>query len=54
MATYSIGDLSRREILRMSAVLGVTSIVSTKFFGSSGLAAHASPNTWSVLSGETV
>jgi protocatechuate 3,4-dioxygenase, beta subunit len=31
MATYSIGDLSRREILRMSAVLGVTSIVSTKF-----------------------
>jgi len=31
MATYSIGDLSRREILRMSAMLGVTSIVSTKF-----------------------
>jgi protocatechuate 3,4-dioxygenase, beta subunit len=31
MATYSIGDLSRREILRMSAILGVTSVVSTKF-----------------------
>src|SRR5450755_1897554 len=31
MATYSIGDLSRREILRMSAMLGVTSVVSTKF-----------------------
>jgi protocatechuate 3,4-dioxygenase, beta subunit len=31
MATYSIGDLGRREILRMSAVLGVTSVVSTKF-----------------------
>ena len=30
MATYSIGDLSRREILRMSAILGVTSVVSTK------------------------
>src|ERR1700692_4270465 len=31
MATYSIGDLSRREILKMSAILGVTSAVSTKF-----------------------
>jgi protocatechuate 3,4-dioxygenase beta subunit len=31
MATYSIGELSRREILRMSAILGVTSVVSTKF-----------------------
>src|ERR1700737_2592081 len=31
MATYSIGDLSRWEILRMSAMLGVTSVVSTKF-----------------------
>jgi protocatechuate 3,4-dioxygenase beta subunit len=31
MATYSIGDLSRREILRMSAMLGVSSVVSTKF-----------------------
>jgi protocatechuate 3,4-dioxygenase, beta subunit len=31
MATYSIGDLSRREILRMSAMLGVTSVVSTIF-----------------------
>ena len=31
MATYSIGDLSRREIFRMSAILGVTSVVSTKF-----------------------
>src|ERR1700738_2305627 len=30
-ATYSIGHLSRREILRMSAILGVTSVVSTKF-----------------------
>jgi protocatechuate 3,4-dioxygenase, beta subunit len=30
MATYSIGDLSRREILKMSAMLGVTSVVSTK------------------------
>jgi protocatechuate 3,4-dioxygenase, beta subunit len=31
MATYSIGALSRREILRMSAILGVASVVSTKF-----------------------
>jgi protocatechuate 3,4-dioxygenase, beta subunit len=31
MATYFIGELSRREILRMSAILGVTSVVSTKF-----------------------
>ena len=31
MATYSIGDLSRREILRMSAVLGIASATSTRF-----------------------
>ena len=31
MATYSIGDLSRREILRMSAVLSAASVVSTKY-----------------------
>ena len=31
MATYLIGDLSRREILRMSAVLGVASAASTRF-----------------------
>jgi protocatechuate 3,4-dioxygenase beta subunit len=31
MAAYSIGDFSRREILRMSAMLGVASVVSTKF-----------------------
>jgi protocatechuate 3,4-dioxygenase, beta subunit len=31
MATYSIGDLSRREILRMSATLGVASVASTRF-----------------------
>jgi hypothetical protein len=31
MATYSIGDLGRREILKMSALLGVASVVSTKF-----------------------
>src|ERR1700680_1761831 len=31
MATYSIGDFSRREILRMSTILGATSVVSTKF-----------------------
>src|SRR3954471_13469225 len=31
MATYSIGDLSRREILRMSAVLGSASAASTRF-----------------------
>jgi hypothetical protein len=29
MATYSISDLSRREILRMSTVLGVASAAST-------------------------
>src|SRR5882672_7068668 len=29
MATYSIDDLSRREILRMSAVLGIASAAST-------------------------
>ena len=31
MATYSIGDLSRREILKMSAVLGIASAASTRF-----------------------
>ena len=31
MATYSIGDLSRREILKMSAILGVASVASNKF-----------------------
>src|ERR1700694_3841371 len=31
MTTYSIGDLSRREILRMSAVLGIASGASTRF-----------------------
>src|ERR1700733_4016177 len=31
MATYSIAELSRREILRMSAIVGVTSAVSTRF-----------------------
>jgi protocatechuate 3,4-dioxygenase beta subunit len=31
MATYSIRDLGRREILKMSAMLGVMSMVSTKF-----------------------
>ena len=30
MATYSTGDLSRREILRMSAVLGIASATSTR------------------------
>jgi protocatechuate 3,4-dioxygenase beta subunit len=30
MATYSIGDLSRREILKMSAILGVASVASNK------------------------
>src|SRR5712675_29068 len=31
MATYSIVDLSRRELLRMSATLAAASVVSTKF-----------------------
>lgn len=31
MAIYSIGDLSRREILRMSAALGIASAASTRF-----------------------
>jgi len=31
MATYSISDLSRREILRMSTVIGVASAASTRF-----------------------
>ena len=31
METYSIGDLSRREILRMSAILSVASVASTRF-----------------------
>jgi protocatechuate 3,4-dioxygenase beta subunit len=31
MATCSIGDLSRRKILKMTAMLGVTSVVSSKF-----------------------
>ncbi len=31
MATCKIGDLSRREILKMTAISGVASVVSTKF-----------------------
>ena len=31
MATYAIGELSRREILKMSAVLGVANVASTRF-----------------------
>ncbi len=31
VATYSIDDLSRREILKMSAMIGVASVVSTQF-----------------------
>src|SRR5438128_11599901 len=31
MATYSIDDLSRREILKMSAMIGVASMVSARF-----------------------
>ena len=31
MTTYSIDDLSRRDILKMSAVVGVASVVSTRF-----------------------
>ena len=31
MATWSIGDLSRREILKMSALTGIASVVSTRF-----------------------
>ena len=31
MATYSIADLSRREILRMTAILGAASVASTRF-----------------------
>src|SRR5258708_20214120 len=31
MATCSIGDLSRREILKMSALTGIASVVSTRF-----------------------
>ena len=31
MATYSIDELSRREILKMSLVAGAASVVSTRF-----------------------
>ena len=31
MASYSIGDLSRREILKMSAILGIASVASARF-----------------------
>src|SRR5260370_24154565 len=31
MGTCKIGDLSRREILKMSAITGVASVVSTRF-----------------------
>jgi protocatechuate 3,4-dioxygenase, beta subunit len=30
MATYSIGDLDRREILKMSVILGLASVASTR------------------------
>jgi protocatechuate 3,4-dioxygenase, beta subunit len=42
MATYSIRDLSRREIFRMSAVLGAASLVSTRF-AVGQTAAHRTP-----------
>jgi protocatechuate 3,4-dioxygenase, beta subunit len=42
MATYSIRDLSRREILRMSAVLSAASLVSTPF-AVGQTAAHRTP-----------
>src|ERR1044072_1416932 len=42
MATYSIGDLSRREILRMSAVLAIASNASTRF-ASAQMAARRTP-----------
>lgn len=42
MATYSIRDLSRREIFRMSAVLGAASLVSTRFAVGQA-AAHRTP-----------
>src|SRR6195256_595304 len=41
MATYSIDDLSRREILRMSAVLGIASATSARF----AIAQTAGPRT---------
>jgi protocatechuate 3,4-dioxygenase beta subunit len=41
MATYSINDLSRREILKMSALVGGASMISTKF----GIAQTAGPRT---------
>src|SRR5713226_9795111 len=31
MTTYSIGDLNRREILKMSAMVGVAGAISTKY-----------------------
>ena len=31
MATYSIDDLSRRELLKMSLMVGAASVVSTRF-----------------------
>src|ERR1700693_4472970 len=31
MATYSTGDLGRREILKMSVMIGAASVVSTRF-----------------------
>ena len=41
MTTYSIADLSRREILKMSAILGVASVASTRF----AIAQTAGPRT---------
>jgi peptide/nickel transport system substrate-binding protein len=46
MATYSVGDLSRREILKMSAVLAGSGVLSST--GSAGAASPQGQLTWGV------
>jgi peptide/nickel transport system substrate-binding protein len=46
MATYSVGDLSRREILKMSAVLAGSGVFSST--GSAGAASPQGQLTWGV------
>ena len=48
MATYSVGDLSRREILKMSAALAGSGVVLASGLGAPAAAAPEGTMTWGV------
>jgi len=54
MATYSIGDFDRREILTMLAVLTTSALMPARFAAAQyGTPADARPDSRPVLSAET-